>query len=124
MANPWGALLVYAGLVFAVGIGMITLTTVITSLLGTRRVNPDKLDAYECGVPSFTEGARGRFPVKFYLVAILFILFDVETVFLLPWAAEYGWLGPAAFIEVVIFIGLLVVGYVYVLRRGALDWEN
>ncbi len=69
------------------------------------------------------EGARGRFSIRFYLVAILFILFDVETVFLVPWAAEYKSLGVGAFIEVVAFVAILLAGFVYIWKRGALEWE-
>ena len=116
-------LLLYTALLVLVGGGALAITIVLPYVLGTRRSNPTKLEPYECGVPSLQEGARGRFSVKFYLVAILFILFDVETVFLIPWAAEYKFLGEAALFEVLVFIGILVVGYVYVWKRGALEWE-
>jgi len=123
MPEGYASLLVYAALLSVVGGGMLAATIVVPRILGTRRPNAVKLEAYECGVEPFTEGARGRVSVRFYLVAILFILFDVETVFLLPWAAEYGRLGLAATIEVVVFLGLLLLGYVYVWKRGALEWD-
>ena len=82
-----------------------------------------KQEPYECGVPPLMDGARGRFSVRFYLVAILFILFDIETVFLIPWAVTYKDLGVAAFVEVLVFIGVLIVGYLYVWKRRALEWD-
>ncbi|HVY61251.1 MAG TPA: NADH-quinone oxidoreductase subunit A [Planctomycetota bacterium] len=102
---------------------MLGITVVIPRVFGIRRPNPVKLEPYECGVPPLSEGARGRFSVRFYLVAILFILFDIETVFLIPWAVTYRMLGLAAFGEILVFIGIIVVAYIYVWKRGALDWE-
>lgn len=95
-------------------------------LLGPRRRDPMKESTYECGVP-LLGGARERFSVKFYLVAILFVLFDIETVFLIPWAVKFrdllGSLGVMGLIEVFIFIGVLFVGLVYAWRRGGLEWD-
>ena len=90
-------------------------------------LTPHKADAaknspYECGFEAF-EDARMKFDVRYYLVAILFILFDLEVAFLLPWAAAYKQLGPVAFWSVMIFLGILVVGFVYEWKKGALDWE-
>jgi NADH-quinone oxidoreductase subunit A len=80
-----------------------------------------KLDPYECGIPP--EGtSRGRYSVRFYIVAILFVIFDVETIFLFPWAVKYGQLGVYGLIEMVVFLGILLVGYVWLYRKGALDW--
>jgi NADH-quinone oxidoreductase subunit A len=82
---------------------------------------PAKLETYECGIES-VGGARGRYSVRFYLVAILFVIFDVETVFLFPWAVRYkqlGWFGVA---EALVFLGILVVGYVWAYKKGALEW--
>ena len=123
MPPGYASLLVYGSLLAVVGGVLLGATIWLPKLLGIGRANPDKLEPYECGVPSVTEGARGRFSVRFYLVAILFVLFDVETVFLLPWAAEYGRLGLAATVEVFVFLGLLAAGYVYVWQRGALEWD-
>jgi NADH:ubiquinone oxidoreductase subunit 3 (subunit A) len=89
--------------------------------LRPKRPDPIKEDTYECGVE--TEGdALGQFHVRYYVVALLFVLFDVEAVFLYPWAVAYRQLGLFAFVEAVIFIVILLVGYVYAWRRKALDW--
>lgn len=93
-----------------------------SSLFGRRTSSPVKEDAYECGITA--EGdARGRFPVKFFLVAILFIIFDLETVFLYPWAVSYNKLGLFGLIEMGVFILILLVGYVYIVKKGALKWD-
>lgn len=88
-----------------------------------RPSNPEKtkLEAYECGIP-MEDTARGRYSVRFYLVAMLFVIFDVETVFLFPWAVRYRQLGWFGLAEVGIFLFFLVVGYVWIYRKGALDW--
>lgn len=88
-----------------------------------RNPHPAKLTPYECGVPPLQEGARRRYSVKFYLVAMLFILFDVEAAFLLPWAVQYkAHLGT--FYPMLAFVGTLLVGYIYAWGKGALDWER
>jgi NADH-quinone oxidoreductase subunit A len=88
-----------------------------------RPSNPEKikLEAYECGIP-MENTARGRYSVRFYLVAMLFVIFDVETVFLFPWAVRYRQLGWFGLAEVGIFLFFLVVGYIWIYRKGALDW--
>ena len=96
----------------------------VTHLVPVRR-NPVKMGMYECGVPTIGD-ARGRFSVKFYLVAILFLLFDVEGVFFYPWAVVYKkYLTFNGFIllEMFFFVTILLVGYIYVLKKGALDWD-
>ncbi len=96
----------------------------ITHIVPIRK-NPVKMGVYECGVPPIGD-ARGRFSVRFYLVAILFLLFDVETVFFYPWAIAYKkYLNVSSFIlvEMFIFVAILLVGYWYVIRKGALDWD-
>jgi NADH-quinone oxidoreductase subunit A len=83
--------------------------------------NGAKLEPYECGVPP--EGnARGRYSVRFYMVAILFVIFDVETIFLFPWAIKYGQLGVYGLVTMLVFLGILLIGYVWLYRKGALDW--
>lgn len=105
---------------FAVGFAAANL--VVSWLVGKRGgTNPDKESAFECGMLPLQEGRR-RFSVKFYVVAMLFILFDVEVVFLFPWAVKYKALGMFGFIEMMIFLGVLVVGWWYVVKKGALDW--
>ena len=80
-----------------------------------------KLKPYECGVPP--EGtSRGRYSVRFYIVAILFVIFDVETIFLFPWAIKYSQLGMYGLLTMLVFLGILLVGYVWLYRKGALDW--
>jgi NADH-quinone oxidoreductase subunit A len=94
----------------------------VSAALGKREKSAVKGEAYESGIKPVGD-ARERFPVKFYLVAILFIVFDLETVFLFPWAVNYEWLGLFGLIEMGIFILILLVGYVYVIKKGALRWD-
>ena len=101
-----------------VGIGPI----VLGKLLGPSRPNAEKLSPYECGFDAF-EDARIKFDVRYYLVAILFILFDLEIAFLFPWAAAYQEIGVVGFWSVMVFLGILVVGFVYEWKKGALDWD-
>lgn len=92
-------------------------------LLRPNKPTAVKLDPYECGIVP-ESNARGRYSVKFYIVAMLFVIFDVETVLLFPWAVRYkqlGWFGVA---EAGVFLAFLVVGYVYILKKGALDWAS
>jgi NADH-quinone oxidoreductase subunit A len=121
--ESYAPLLVYGAILAAIAGGMLALSVLLPRALGARKPTPVKAEPYECGVPPLTEGARGRFSVRFYLVAILFILFDIETVFLIPWALTYKRLGLAAFVEVLVFVGILIVGYLYVWKRRALEWE-
>ena len=93
----------------------------IVSRRVARRARTD-LSPYECGLPPFVE-ARRRFSVKFYLVAMLFILFDIEAAFLFPWATVFRRLGTVGFYQMAVFIFVLLLGYFYILRRGALDWD-
>jgi NADH-quinone oxidoreductase subunit A len=95
---------------------------VIGKLLGPSRPNAAKLSPYECGFEAF-EDARMQFDVRYYLVAILFILFDLEIAFLFPWAVSLGTIGFAGFLSMMIFLGILVVGFIYEWSKGALDWE-
>ncbi|OGL44242.1 MAG: NADH-quinone oxidoreductase subunit A [Candidatus Schekmanbacteria bacterium RBG_16_38_11] len=97
----------------------------ISHLIGRKKSDPEKLSPYECGVPPVSS-ARLRFPIKFYLIAMLFIIFDIETVFLYPWAVvfrEMKSLGPFIFIEMVVFIAVLLVGFIYIWKRKAFEWE-
>lgn len=97
----------------------------LSSLLGPKSKNKIKMGVYECGVPPIGD-ARRRFSVKFYLVAILFLLFDVEAVFFYPWAVVYKkFLSVNSFIlfEMIAFVVILLVGYIYILRKGALEWD-
>jgi NADH-quinone oxidoreductase subunit A len=114
-------------LVMVVGAIAIALILVgLSALLGPRRPSPAKDAPYECGVTPIGS-ARERFPIKFYLTAMLFILFDIETVFLYPWAVTYktsGGLMLFNLVEMALFVVVLFVGYIYVWRRGGLEWEE
>ena len=97
-------------------------TILISSIIVPRRANRVKMSAYECGVEPVGD-ARERFSIKFYMVAVLFILFDIEAVFLYPWAVSFKQLGLYGLIEGLLFIGILLVGYLYVIKKRALDWD-
>jgi NADH-quinone oxidoreductase subunit A len=91
-------------------------------IVAHQKPDSDKLAAYECGFEPF-EDARGKFDVRFYLVAILFIVFDVEAVFLFPWAVNFRSLGLFGLVEMFTFIGVLLAGFVYIVKKGALKWD-
>jgi NADH-quinone oxidoreductase subunit A len=95
---------------------------VASTLTGSNRPDPEKLSPYECGFEAF-EDARMKFDVRYYLVAILFILFDLEIAFLFPWAIVLEELGPFGFWSMLVFLGILVVGFIYEWKKGALEWE-
>ena len=94
----------------------------INRWIGPRRPTDEKLSTYESGMEPVSS-ARERFSVKFYLVAMLFIVFDIEIVFMYPWAVNFRDLGAAGFVEMLVFIGILLVGYLYILKKGALRWD-
>lgn len=96
----------------------------IALVIGPRRFNRAKLEAYECGIePARQPTGMARFPVKFYLTAMLFIVFDIEIVFLYPWAVSFDQLGMFALVEMLLFMATVFVAYAYVWRRGGLDWD-
>ena len=105
-----------------VGVGVGVAPQVLGFLLGPRRPDAAKNSPYECGFEAF-EDARMKFDVRYYLVAILFILFDLEIAFLFPWAVALKEVGMTGFLTVMLFLGILVVGFVYEWKKGALDWE-
>jgi NADH-quinone oxidoreductase subunit A len=107
-------------IVLAVGFGLFLVN--INRWIGPRRPTEEKLSTYESGMEPI-RSAHERFSVKFYLVAMLFIVFDIEIVFMYPWAVKFRELGAAGFVEMLIFIAILLVGYVYILRKGALRWD-
>jgi NADH-quinone oxidoreductase subunit A len=93
------------------------------SVSGPKRFNRAKLEAYECGIEPTQQPAGIRFPVKYYLTAMLFIVFDIEIIFLYPWAVEFDRLGVFGLVEMVTFIATVLVAYAYVWRRGGLEWD-
>jgi NADH-quinone oxidoreductase subunit A len=95
----------------------------IALLVGPRRYNHSKLEAYECGIEPTRQPAGIRFPVKYYLTAMLFIVFDIEIIFLYPWAVAFDRLGLFGLVEMVTFIATVLVAYAYVWRRGGLEWD-
>jgi len=121
LANYFPVLL-FLAIGTAVGVGAIVASGALARLSGVQNPDAEKLSPYECGFEAF-EDARMKFDVRYYLVAILFILFDLEIAFLFPWAVvlrELGWFGLVAMI---IFLGILVVGFIYEWKKGALEWE-
>ena len=104
-----------------VAIGFAFVTLVPSRLLQTNKYNKVKLDPYECGIEPVTD-ARGRYSIRYYLVAMLFVIFDVETEFMFPWAVSLEKLGIFGLIEMGVFLFILVVGFVYAWKKGALEW--
>ncbi|MBT1689727.1 NADH-quinone oxidoreductase subunit A [Dawidia soli] len=111
------------GLMFLFALGFVVVTMAATHLLGPKRKSQVKLEAFECGIES-KGNARIPFNIKYFLVAILFVLFDVEVIFMYPWAVNFKHLGLLGFIEMVTFMVLLLVGFFYLLKKGALKWED
>ncbi|MBI3615425.1 MAG: NADH-quinone oxidoreductase subunit A [Candidatus Omnitrophica bacterium] len=116
--NEYLGILIMFVLAAAVGGAFI----VLASVLGPKAPTPAKSEPFECGEEPF-KLPGGRFSVKFYLVAMLFILFDVELVFLFPWAVVYRYLGMAGFLEMAVFMGIVVAGFLYAWKKGALEWQ-
>jgi NADH-quinone oxidoreductase subunit A len=118
--SPYTPVLVLA----AIGFGFAAFSVVAGALAGPKVYNRAKLDAYECGIePSPQAQGGGRFPVKYFLTAMLFIIFDIEIVFLYPWAVTFDSMALFGLVEMVIFILTVFVAYTYVWRRGGLEWD-
>ncbi|MFT8242760.1 NADH-quinone oxidoreductase subunit A [Roseomonas sp. BN140053] len=111
-------ILVFLAIAAAISIAMVGGSV----LAAKQKPNPEKLSAYECGFEPFDD-TRRRFDVRFYLVAILFIIFDLEVAFLFPWAVSLGSIGWVGFFSMMGFLGVLTVGFIYEWRKGALDWD-
>jgi NADH-quinone oxidoreductase subunit A len=109
-------------IMFVVAIGFVLTTIFVTHLLGPKRKSQIKLDTFECGIES-QGNSRIPFSVKYLLVAILFVLFDVEVIFMYPWAVNFLKLGWFGFVEMLIFISLFMIGFLYIVKKGALKWE-
>ena len=117
-------LLAYLPIIVFVGVaGLIGLALLISAFaLAYKQPDPEKLSAYECGFNAFDD-ARMKFDIRFYLVAILFIIFDLEVSFLFPWAAAFGKLGVYGFWSMMLFLGVLTIGFIYEWKKGALEWN-
>lgn len=108
----------------AIAAGFAIISVVVALVVGPRRYNRAKLAAYECGIePVAGEAVGQRFPIKYYLTAMLFIIFDIEIVFLYPWAVTFDMLGIFGLVEMLLFIATLLAAYFYVWRRGGLEWD-
>ncbi len=107
-------------IIIAFGFGSVTLG--LSWLVQPKYPETEKLSTYECGAEPFSD-SRNPFPVRYYVIAMLFVIFDIEVIFLYPWAITFKQLGLIGFIEMMIFIGLFVVAYVYAWRKGALEWD-
>ncbi|KRB80236.1 NADH dehydrogenase [Nocardioides sp. Root190] len=111
--------LVLAALAALFAVGSVAMSTMV----GPKRYNRAKMDSYECGIEPTPQALSGRFPVKYYITAMLFIVFDIEIIFLYPWAMQLDNMAWFGLIEMVLFIATVFVAYAYVWRRGGLDWD-
>jgi NADH-quinone oxidoreductase subunit A len=111
-------LVIFIAVALALGLGLL----IAPFLVAYKQPDPEKLSAYECGFNAFDD-ARMKFDVRFYLVAILFIIFDLEVAFLFPWAVVYGQLGVYGFWSMMVFLGVLTIGFAYEWKKGALEWD-
>ena len=118
LVRDYFPLVVFIGISLVIGLVLLIAPFVVAY----RKPDPEKLSAYECGFNSFDD-ARMKFDVRFYLVAILFIVFDLEVAFLFPWAVAFGDLGLFGFWSMMVFLGVLTLGFIYEWRKGALDWD-
>jgi len=109
-------------LMFIVATGFVVTTMVATHALGPKKKSKIKLETFECGIES-QGNARIPFSIKYFLVAILFVLFDVEVIFMYPWAVNFRDLGMFGFLEMLLFMGFLLLGFFYIVKKGALKWE-
>ncbi|SRR5579883_2668264 len=105
----------------AIAIAFPVVTILVARLVRPQSPFKEKLEAYECGIQAASD-SRGRYTVRFYIVAILFVIFDVETIFLFPWAIQYSVLGLFGLVEMLVFLAILIVGYIWIFRKGALEW--
>lgn len=110
-------------LMFLFAVGFVGITMVVTHLLGPKRKTKTKLESFECGIEA-KGNARIPFNIKYFLVAILFVLFDIEVIFMYPWAVNFKELKMAGFIEMLLFITALLIGFFYIKKKGALTWED
>jgi NADH-quinone oxidoreductase subunit A len=111
-------LVVFIGIALVIGLALL----IAPFIVAYQQPDPEKLSAYECGFNAFDD-ARMKFDVRFYLVAILFIIFDLEVSFLFPWAVAFGKLGPFGFWSMMVFLAVLTIGFIYEWKKGALEWD-
>lgn len=115
-------ILLFLGVALSLSASFVFLPMIVSRLTGANKPYPDKLAEYECGFPAF-EDSRSQFDVRFYLVAILFIIFDLEAAFLFPWAVSLGSIGIIGWASMMLFLVELILGFVYAWKKGALEWE-
>jgi NADH-quinone oxidoreductase subunit A len=104
-------------------LGFIVTTMLVTHAIGPKRNSEKKDEAFECGIEAQGD-ARTPISIKYFLIAILFVLFDVEVIFMYPWAVNFKQLGNSGFVEMILFMGLLLSGFYYIIKKGVLNWEN
>ena len=114
----------YLPLVVFIGVALVLMLALLVApfIVAYRQPDPEKLSAYECGFKAFDD-ARMKFDVRYYLVAILFIIFDLEVTFLFPWAVAFGRLGAFGFWSMMVFLAVLTIGFIYEWKKGALEWD-
>ncbi|HYJ52458.1 MAG: NADH-quinone oxidoreductase subunit A [Alphaproteobacteria bacterium] len=122
VAADYLPILMFLGVALGLSLAFVVLPMIVAKLTGASNPYPDKLTEYECGFPAF-EDSRAQFDVRFYLVAILFIVFDIEAAFLFPWAVSVFTAGWAAWFAMMIFLVELALGFAYAWKKGALEWE-
>lgn len=122
VAADYLPILLFLGVALALSFGFVVLPMLVARLTGAHRPDPNKLAEYECGFPAF-EDTRSQFDVRFYLVAILFIVFDLEAAFLFPWAVSLGAVGIVGWVVMMVFLAELAFGLAYAWKKGALEWE-
>lgn len=115
-------ILLFLGVALALSVAFVVLPMIVSRLTGSHQPYPDKVAEYECGFPAF-EDSRSQFDVRFYLVAILFIIFDLEAAFLFPWAVSLEEIGWAGWTAMMVFLAELGLGFAYAWKKGALEWE-
>jgi NADH-quinone oxidoreductase subunit A len=118
LLSQYMPLVIFIGVALVIGIGLL----VVPFIVAYKNPDPEKLSAYECGFAPFDD-ARMKFDVRFYLVSILFIIFDLEVAFLFPWTVVFGDIGWFGFWSVMIFLAVLTIGFIYEWRKGALEWD-
>jgi NADH-quinone oxidoreductase subunit A len=122
VAADYLPILLFLAVALGLSTAFVVLPMLVSRLTGANKPYPDKLTEYECGFPAF-EDSRAQFDVRFYLVAILFIVFDLEAAFLFPWAVTLGFIGVAGWAAMMLFLVELTLGFAYAWKKGALEWE-